>query len=143
MICCSGLPKSPNAFIRLSTASRPNRSTRSFSPRSWSSCTSIGHLPSRLVCKQEWIARCEQPDETHHMWHVDDHGDDRAHDTLIVARNNEKPRQRALPRPDCEQVLLAAFDGVETGIFPVATSCIGPSQGRSARAESLFSCLCF
>jgi hypothetical protein len=34
MMCCNGLPKSPNAFIRFSTVSRPNMSTRSFRPRS-------------------------------------------------------------------------------------------------------------
>ena len=35
MICCRGFPDSPSAPIRLSTASRPNMSTRRFSPRSW------------------------------------------------------------------------------------------------------------
>ena len=32
MTCCSGLPNSPNAFVRFSTASRPNISVRSAEP---------------------------------------------------------------------------------------------------------------
>ena len=41
MTCCSGLPNSPNAFVRFSTASRPNISVRSASPRSCCSWVSI------------------------------------------------------------------------------------------------------
>src|ERR1700719_534362 len=41
MMCWSGLPKSPNAFMRLSTAARPNIFLRSSRPRSCRSCVSM------------------------------------------------------------------------------------------------------
>src|SRR5215831_13075130 len=50
MMFCSGAPKAPNAFMRFVTASSPNISWRSFSPRSPSSRVSIVHPPFSRFC---------------------------------------------------------------------------------------------
>src|SRR6185437_687042 len=49
MMCCSGLPNSPKALMRFSTASRPNISMRSLRPRA---CRSLSSMMCVLLLRK-------------------------------------------------------------------------------------------
>src|SRR6059058_5874512 len=106
MICCSGRPNSPAAFIRLSTSASPNIFLRRRRPRAYNSVVSTISIP-RIGC-------CPQP---YNILRREDL-------SVSIADNNERP----------EELDEAAMEPARRRA--VVDLCGGASRGRRGRPLS-------